>query len=446
MAAKPKPKKKKEKELRSVSQEELAGMHYDPVENVYTDTKPLEERGMKVPEWAGGDTKKSNLGPLPLQGTPDDEIRDPVGVLGQEARAAHPSQKGYDPETAPKPRAIMADRFKGPEGAAVTLPADISHFAPEQRSMIYTEGAKQKLPPEYFQTPKYGVARGADGQPLPKKEVYLPSASYGATMFDPRTGDSFSGDHQWLARKSAKLQAQGLPALIPQAQYERDKAHYEKRYIDAQFDKEGMLDPERATTFADFRGRMLRKMALDKRAAEPEPELEMVTDPVTGTEYPTEAGAMPPVDPREAPLGVYPEVRITSGPWGVPTIEKLPEGEVILPEGYDDIPDAAEVNEEPAAEPVPAEPAPEPDDEGFDDDDGDEAEPTVSFFGPDRRDESAKTVFQFLYNKGLDPYGNDDANLDRLIAYLGDEKFANMTPDQAVAAMQAAIDAGEYTL
>jgi hypothetical protein len=38
----------------------------------------------------------------------------------------------------------------------------------------------------------------------------------------------------------------------------------------------------------------------------PEPELEMVTDPVTGAEYPAEAGSMPPVDPREAPLGVDP--------------------------------------------------------------------------------------------------------------------------------------------
>jgi len=334
-------------------------------------------------------------------------------------------------KTAPVPAAIINDTYGDPPEDSTMVNVgklgtiNINDLSPDQRNMAYTAGAEQGLTPEYFQK-AYGTPTGADGQPLAEKDLYLPAASFGSAMVDPRTGDYFTGNNQWIAQQSAKLQAQGLPSLIPAAQYEQDKKLYEDKYVDAQFDEEGMLDPERAKTFADFRGRMMRKMALDKQAAEgakPEPELERVTDPVTGTEYPTEAGAMPPVDPREAPLGVYPEARITSGLWGVPTIEKLPEGEVILPEGYDDIPDAAEVNEEP-------EPAPEPDDEGFDDD-GDEAETPVLYFSPEMMEQSAKTVFTMLTG-GPPKEGVDEDALAKLIEHLSDDRFANMTPSEAL--------------
>lgn len=327
---------------------------------------------------------------------------------------------------------------------------NINDLSPDQRSMAYTAGAKQGLSPEYFQK-AYGTPTGADGQPLEDKDLYLPITSFGSAMVDPRTGDYFTGNNQWIAQQSAKLKAQGLPALIPQAQYERDKKFYEDKYVDAQFDEQGMLDPERAKTFADFRGRMLRKMALDKQAAEgaePEPAApaplspDVVEDPETGS-LSTDVGGPEgmELDPdleaalaRDIARGKAPA---PPSEFGAADYGKSITRDAIYGEtsGADLIPYAG----------YGEEPAPEPDDEDFGDDDGDEAEP-VPFFGPDMRDESSKTVFQFLYNKGLDPYGNDDANFGRLVDYLSDERFANMTPDQAIEAMRDAIEAGEYTL
>lgn len=51
------------KKPRRITQEELAGMHYDPVEKVYYDTSELEERGMDVPEWAKGGDKSEDFKP-----------------------------------------------------------------------------------------------------------------------------------------------------------------------------------------------------------------------------------------------------------------------------------------------------------------------------------------------------------------------------------------------
>ena len=71
------------KKPRRITQEELAGMHYDPVEKVYYDTSELEERGMEVPEWArgGGDKTSKDFSPthelsesgriVPIGGEPD---------------------------------------------------------------------------------------------------------------------------------------------------------------------------------------------------------------------------------------------------------------------------------------------------------------------------------------------------------------------------------------
>jgi len=86
-----------------------------------------------------------------------------------------------------------------------------------------------------------------------------------------------------------------------------------------------------------------------------------------------------------------------------------------------------------ATEPVPAEPAAEPDDEGFDDDD--EAEPTVSFFSPEMMEQSAKTVFTMLTG-GPPKEGVDEDALAKLSEYLSDDQFANMTPDEAIAALR----------
>jgi hypothetical protein len=338
---------------------------------------------------------------------------------------------------------------------------NINDLSPDQRSMAYTAGAKQGLSPEYFQK-AYGTPTGADGQPLEEKDLYLPVTSFGSAMVDPRTGDYFTGNNQWIAQQSAKLKAQGLPSLIPQAQYERDKKFYEDKYVDAQFDEQGMLDPERAKTFADFRGRMLRKMALDKQAAEgaePEPAApaplspDVVEDPETGS-LSTDVGGPEgmELDPDlEAALArdIARGKARGKAPAPAPAEELYPAPPSEFEGGYaeDEGVDTSKIT---GADLLPyagfgEELAPEPDDEDFGDDDDDKPEP-VPFFGPDRRDESAKTVFGFLYNKGLDPYGNDDANLARLVDYLSDERFANMTPSEAVEAMRDAIEAGEYTL
>ena len=74
---------------------------------------------------------------------------------------------------------------------------------------------------------------------------------------------------------------------------------------------DGKLDrKEKKLFFDNEQGFKARRDEIMKAGADlipaPEPELEMVTDPVTGAEYPAEAGSMPPVDPREAPLGVDP--------------------------------------------------------------------------------------------------------------------------------------------
>jgi len=80
------------KKPRRITQEELARMHYDPVEKVYYDTSELEERGMEVPEWArgGGDKTSKDFSPthelsesgriVPIGGEPDSY--DPAAARG----------------------------------------------------------------------------------------------------------------------------------------------------------------------------------------------------------------------------------------------------------------------------------------------------------------------------------------------------------------------------
>jgi len=345
-------------------------------------------------------------------------------------------KKDEIPEYAPDPTvatATISDTYGDPpeDSSMVNVgklgTININDLSPDQRNMAYTAGAKQGLTPEYFQK-AYGTPTGADGQPLAEKDLYLPAASFGSAMVDPRTGDYFTGNNQWVAQQSAKLQAQGLPALIPQAQYERDKKLYEDKYVDAQFDEEGMLDPERAKTFADFRGRMMRKMALDKQAAEGASVPATVPDDDVLSDKEFLEKVYP--DPSEDPDSPSPQVKAAVEAGEIPSPPPrggsidANTGEVILPEGYDDIPDAAEVNEEPAAE---------PDDEGFDDDD--EAEPTVSFFSPEMMEQSAKTVFTMLTG-GPPKEGVDEDALAKLSEYLSDDQFANMTPDEAIAALR----------
>ena len=341
-------------------------------------------------------------------------------------------KKDEIPEYAPDPTAATAtisDTYGDPpeDSSMVNVgklgTININDLSPDQRNMAYTAGAKQGLTPEYFQK-AYGTPTGADGQPLAEKDLYLPAASFGSAMVDPRTGDYFTGNNQWVAQQSAKLQAQGLPSLIPAAQYEQDKKLYEDKYVDAQFDEEGMLDPERAKTFADFRGRMMRKMALDKQAAEPaakEPAEEpaaddVVVDPTTGNIYTEKGGGE--------------GIQLT------PDLEDALARDLAAKERVADIPDTSYAEQAGyATEPVPAEPVPEPDDEGFDDDDGDEAETPVPFFGREMMEESAKTVFTMLTG-GPPKEGVDEEALAKLIEHLSDDRFANMTPDEAIEALR----------
>lgn len=296
---------------------------------------------------------------------------------------------------------------------------NINDLSPDQRSMAYTAGAKQGLSPEYFQK-AYGTPTGADGQPLEEKDLYLPVTSFGSAMVDPRTGDYFTGNNQWIAQQSAKLKAQGLPSLIPQAQYEQDKKLYEDKYVDAQFDEEGMLDPERAKTFADFRGRMLRKMALDKQAAEPAPKEpaeepaadDVVVDPTTGNIYTEKGGGE--------------GIQLT------PELEDALERDLAAKERVDGIPDtsyaeqAGYATEPVPAEPVPAEPAPEPDDEDFDE----EGAVDMSVVKGDMSEEDLVPFMALRYPNLMPNTPEYDTAMTELARVLSSPSMEGMTPEE----------------
>ena len=295
---------------------------------------------------------------------------------------------------------------------------NINDLSPDQRSMAYTAGAKQGLSPEYFQK-AYGTPTGADGQPLEEKDLYLPVTSFGSAMVDPRTGDYFTGNNQWIAQQSAKLKAQGLPSLIPQAQYEQDKKLYEDKYVDAQFDEEGMLDPERAKTFADFRGRMLRKMALDKQAAEPaakEPAEEPAEEPAADDVV---------VDPMTG--NIYTEKGGGEGIQLTPELEDALARDLAAKERVDGIPDTSYAEQAGyATEPVPAEPAPEPDDEDFDE----EGAADVSVVKEDMSEEDLVPFMALRYPNLMPNTPEYDTAMTELARVLSSPSMEGMTPEE----------------